>query len=148
MTNKEAAEELRYLKHNVGEGSNKDKALDMAITALSAKNINEQINYMSALNAGANYHDAISALVMTMRKGDTISRQWCLNEYDRRHQGPPGGARKIIEEAPSVSMGIIRCKNCEHRKSSLYCEAWNNSPGFPCIPDDGYCWLYERRSND
>ena len=30
-----------------------------------------------------------------------ISRQYLLAEYDRQHQGPPGGARKIIEEAPA-----------------------------------------------
>lgn len=30
-----------------------------------------------------------------------ISRQYLLDEYDRQHQGPPGGARKIIEEAPA-----------------------------------------------
>ena len=33
---------------------------------------------------------------------DCISRKWCLAEYDRQHVGPPGGARKIIEEAPSI----------------------------------------------
>ena len=32
---------------------------------------------------------------------DYVSRQYLLNEYDRQHQGPPGGARKIIEEAPA-----------------------------------------------
>lgn len=35
-------------------------------------------------------------------RGDCISRKWCLAEYDRRHKGPAGGARKIIEEAPSI----------------------------------------------
>ena len=34
--------------------------------------------------------------------GDLISRAWVLAEYDRQHQGPPGGARKIIAEAPTV----------------------------------------------
>lgn len=43
---------------------------------------------------------------------------------------------------------IIRCKDCKHRISSLYCEAWNNSPGFPCIPDDGYCWMHDERRTD
>lgn len=33
---------------------------------------------------------------------DLISRQYLLDEYDRQHQGPPGGARKIIAEAPSI----------------------------------------------
>lgn len=32
---------------------------------------------------------------------DYVSRQYLLDEYDRQHKGPPGGARKIIEEAPS-----------------------------------------------
>lgn len=34
---------------------------------------------------------------------DLVSRQYLLDEYDRQHQGSPGGARKIIEEAPSVT---------------------------------------------
>lgn len=33
---------------------------------------------------------------------DLVSRQYLLDEYDRQHQGPPGGARKIIEEAPAA----------------------------------------------
>lgn len=32
---------------------------------------------------------------------DLVSRRWLLDEYDKRHEGPPGGARKIIEEAPA-----------------------------------------------
>lgn len=32
---------------------------------------------------------------------DYVSRQYLLNEYDRQHKGPPGGARKIIAEAPA-----------------------------------------------
>ena len=34
---------------------------------------------------------------------DAVSRSWLLAEYDRQHQGPPGGARKIIETAPPVT---------------------------------------------
>lgn len=34
--------------------------------------------------------------------GDLISRDYVLSEYDRQHNGPPGGARKIMEEAPTV----------------------------------------------
>jgi len=33
---------------------------------------------------------------------DLISRAYVLAEYDRQHQGPPGGARKIMAEAPAV----------------------------------------------
>lgn len=38
--------------------------------------------------------------------GDMVSRSYLLSEYDRQHQGPPGGARKIIEEAPSAEQWI------------------------------------------
>ena len=33
---------------------------------------------------------------------DLISRAYVLAEYDRQHQGPPGGAREIMAEAPTV----------------------------------------------
>ena len=33
---------------------------------------------------------------------DAVSRQYLLDEYDRQHEVPPGNARKIIEDAPSV----------------------------------------------
>lgn len=33
---------------------------------------------------------------------DTISRSALLAAYDAAHKGPPGGARKLIEEAPVV----------------------------------------------
>lgn len=31
-----------------------------------------------------------------------INREDLIAEYDRTHQGPPGGARKLMEEAPEV----------------------------------------------
>ena len=34
--------------------------------------------------------------------GDTISRSALLAAYDAAHKGHPGGARKLIEEAPAV----------------------------------------------
>ena len=37
---------------------------------------------------------------------DLVSRSYLLAEYDRRHQGLPGGARQIIEEAPSAEQWI------------------------------------------
>ena len=33
---------------------------------------------------------------------DLISRAHVLAEYDRQHKGRPGGARKIMEDAPAV----------------------------------------------
>lgn len=38
-----------------------------------------------------------------MSNNDLVSRKWLLDEYDKRHDGPPGGARKLIEEAPPVA---------------------------------------------
>ena len=68
---------------------------------------------------------------------DLISRSWLLSEYDKRHKGPPGGARKLIEEAPPE---LIRCKGCKHyeygicKKSGL---CVNKSP-------NGFCDWGER----
>ena len=36
--------------------------------------------------------------------GEYVSRDYLLGEYDRQHQGPPGGARKIIAEAPAADV--------------------------------------------
>jgi hypothetical protein len=33
---------------------------------------------------------------------DLISRKALIAEYDRAHVGPPGGARKLMEDAPAV----------------------------------------------
>lgn len=39
-----------------------------------------------------------------MSNEDFVSRQWLIDEYHRRHQGPPGGALKMIEEAPAADV--------------------------------------------
>lgn len=36
-----------------------------------------------------------------------INREALLAEYDRVHVGPPGGARKLIEEAPEVKPKVV-----------------------------------------
>lgn len=38
-----------------------------------------------------------------MMANDLISRKALIAEYDRVHIGPPGGARKLIEDAPAVA---------------------------------------------
>ena len=36
-----------------------------------------------------------------------------LAEYDRQHNGEPGKARKLIEDAPNVdAVEVVRCKEC------------------------------------
>ena len=39
---------------------------------------------------------------------DYVSRQWLVDEYLRRHKGPPGGALKMIEEAPAADVAPVR----------------------------------------
>lgn len=50
-----------------------------------------------------------------------------LSAYDAAHKGPPGGARKLIEEAPTLDvMSVVRCKDCMH------CAIWEDGKGFTC----------------
>lgn len=42
-----------------------------------------------------------------MHDDDLISRSALLAEYDRVHVGAPGGARKLIEQAPAVKQNVI-----------------------------------------
>ena len=39
-----------------------------------------------------------------MVDNDYISRAGIIAEYDRQHQGPPGGARKIMETFPAADV--------------------------------------------
>lgn len=41
---------------------------------------------------------------------DLISRKALIAEYDRVHVGPPGGARKLMENAPTVDAVVLPCK--------------------------------------
>lgn len=80
---------------------------------------------------------------------DLISRAYVLAEYDRQHQGPPGGARKIMEEAPAVdAVPVVRCKDCKNFKMGYL----NYDGMCLCSGDfmdnDDYCSLGERRDGD
>lgn len=60
---------------------------------------------------------------------DLIDRQALLDAYDAAHEGPPGGARKLIEKAPSVDQVIIsgwQCPICKriyspYTETCLHC---------------------------
>lgn len=39
-----------------------------------------------------------------MGKNDFVSQKWLIEEYHKRHEGPPGGALKMIEEAPAANV--------------------------------------------
>ena len=43
---------------------------------------------------------------------DLISKKSLLSAYDEKHKGPAGGARKLIEDAPSIS-AVPLDKLCE-----------------------------------
>lgn len=58
-----------------------------------------------------------------------IEREALLAEYDRVHVGPPGGARKLIEEAPAADVapvvygrwvfggdGCVVCSECDEEE--------------------------------
>lgn len=54
---------------------------------------------------------------------DLISRDALLAEYDRVHVGEPGGARRLIAEAPAVdAVPVVRCKDCEFGQKPTVCE--------------------------
>lgn len=68
---------------------------------------------------------------------DLISRSALLAAYDKAHQGPPGGARKLIEDAPDA---VVRCKDCKHKNwvnaetRNIVCRVWRgtNDPDWFC----------------
>ena len=53
---------------------------------------------------------------------DYVSRQYLLDEYDRQHQGPPGGARKIIAQAPAEDVVPVLHGAWEHHISFGVCD--------------------------
>lgn len=44
-----------------------------------------------------------------------IERNALIAEYDRVHIGAPGGARKLMVDAPTADVvEVVRCKECKH----------------------------------
>lgn len=71
-----------------------------------------------------------------------------IEEYDRVHVGPPGNARKLMEDAPTVESEVVMCKDCIHRPIIDDPDAKDGFgllfPDFrcPCRCDDGYySWM-------
>lgn len=83
--------------------------------------------------------------------GDMISRTSLLAKYDKEHEGPPGRARKLIEEEPPVHTEIIYCKECGHRDDYGCCKYWKGlSMGeIPIATDDNdFCSHARRRERE
>ena len=74
---------------------------------------------------------------------DLISRKALLAEYDRVHVGEPGGARKLIEEAPAVQRWIPESERLPDEKELVLILCKNGAMFV------GYCGMqyadFERR---
>ena len=72
-----------------------------------------------------------------------------LAEYDRQHEGEPGKARKLIEDAPTVAaVEVVKCKDCRHitvERGLCFCNVWEKFNG---MGYEGFCNYGERRSDE
>lgn len=55
------------------------------------------------------------------------------------------GYRDGLHDKPESQ--IVQCKDCKYYSPPWYCEAWNNSPGFPAVSDEMFCSMAERRTD-
>lgn len=81
---------------------------------------------------------------------DLISRSALLAEYDRVHVGEPGGARKLIAEAPAVdAVEVVRCKDCKHcfQWKIPFCDAEIGLHPIPHNIEIWFCPFGERKEN-
>lgn len=96
-----------------------------------------------------------------------------LAEYDRQHEGEPGKARKLIEDAPTidrptrsqfkrmaVQLGyepVIHCRECKHYRNHpnglcyAHTELDDNERGYKgeavCVEPEDFCSYGERKNN-
>lgn len=91
-----------------------------------------------------------------------------LAEYDRQHEGEPGKARKLIEDAPTidrptrsqfkrmaVQLGyeqVVHCRDCKHKdtwtESKIRDWFWCGVSGLQVVEDMDFCSYGERKEND
>ena len=86
---------------------------------------------------------------------DLISRSALLAEYDSVHIGEPGGARKLIAEAPAVdAVEVVRCKDCKFWHTDWIPRSCERKPWRYCEMIDGissqnhFCAYGKRRQED
>jgi hypothetical protein len=70
-----------------------------------------------------------------------------IAEYDRAHIGAPGGARKLMVDAPTADVvEVVRCKDCKLRDTEgcpfMY---WYCGILLGCTSDNNYCNYGERK---
>ena len=83
---------------------------------------------------------------------DYIDREKLIAEYDRVHIGAPGGARKLMVDAPAEDVvPVVRCCQCEHLKTNInkapYCDYHSTIWEKFYVRLDDFC-SYGERKND
>ena len=74
-----------------------------------------------------------------------------IAEYDRVHMGPPGGARKLMEDAPTADVvEVVRCKDCKHQpnlktrtRGMMWCRKFRNE-----VTAKHFCSYGERKGGE
>lgn len=79
-----------------------------------------------------------------------IDRNKLIAEYDRVHVGEPGGARKLMVEAPAVDVvEVVRCKDCRFRSENdglFKCfRGIYSFSGYKAVNPDDFCSYGERK---
>ena len=80
---------------------------------------------------------------------DLISRAALLAEYDAAHKGPPGKARKLMEEAPAVdAVPVVRCRDCINYGNEPFGDVKMCYRGLGYVKPSDYCSNGERREEE
>lgn len=87
-----------------------------------------------------------------------IERDALIAEYDRTHIGAPGGARKLMADAPAADVvEVVRCKDCAYREQlgdRLMCRRTAHKSdngcwfGLRATANEHFCSYGERRTEN
>jgi len=69
-----------------------------------------------------------------------------IEEYDRAHVGHPGGARKLMEEAPIADVEeVVHCGECMYRSEDNLCFEKVYGVGYKKVEPMDYCSYGEKK---
>lgn len=81
-----------------------------------------------------------------------IERGALIAEYDRVHVGAPGGARKLMVDAPAADVvEVIRCRDCQHWGGVTYgfiCRKFSGIETKICMSADSFCSYGAKRAGN
>ena len=118
---------------------------------LKLAGIEKAVNDVKPAELATNLQPTCNTDLPDNNVGDMISRSSLLEKYDKEHEGPPGRARKLIEEEPPVHTKIIYCKDCRHRDDYGCCKYWRGlaMSETPIATDDyDFCNHARRRERE